>query len=62
MDIAALSVISTQSSTQNAASIMIMKKTMDTMVQDGQGVINLLQSTAPSASLPHIGKNIDISI
>lgn len=62
MDIAALSVVSTQTSAQNAAGIMIMKKTMDAMEQTGQGVINLLQSAAPVPTLPYLGKNVDISV
>lgn len=62
MDIAALSVVSAQTSAQNAASIMLMRKTMDTMEQNGQGVINLLQSVSPAVSLPHLGNSVDISI
>ncbi|MDD4601138.1 hypothetical protein SDC9_09157 [bioreactor metagenome] len=62
MDIAALSVISTQTSTQNAASIMVLKKSMAMAEQNGQGLVNLIQSSGPSISLPYLGKNVDISI
>lgn len=60
MDIAALSVLSKQLSVQDAASIMVLKKCLDTAEQNGQGVVNLIN--ASSVSLPHLGKSVDISI
>ncbi|MPN59532.1 hypothetical protein SDC9_207253 [bioreactor metagenome] len=61
MDIAALSIVSTQASAQNAASIMVLKKSMDTLEQNGQGLVNLINASAPIISPPHLGKSIDIS-
>lgn len=62
MDIAALSIISSQASAQNDASIMILRKAMDTMEQNGQGLVNLINASAPVISPPHLGQSIDISI
>ena len=39
----------------DGAGLMIMKKAMDTAKQDGADMVTLL-----AASLPHLGKNIDI--
>lgn len=61
MDIAALSMVSSQSSAQNAAGIMVLKKAMNTMDQTGQAVVNLIQTATPALSLPHLGQNIDIN-
>lgn len=39
----------------DGAGLMVMKKAMDTAKQDGQNMVALL-----AASLPHLGKSIDI--
>ncbi|MGI6093369.1 MAG: putative motility protein [Veillonellaceae bacterium] len=62
MDIAALSIISSQASAQNDASILILRKTMDTMEQNGQGLVNLINTSMPIISPPHLGNNVDINI
>jgi len=61
MDIAALSVISSQNSLQNQASILMMRKKLDTTQQGGQVTIDLLASAAPKLSPEHLGQSIDIS-
>lgn len=43
------------STPKDGAGILVMKKAMDTFKQDGQSMVQLL-----AASLPHLGKNVDI--
>lgn len=60
MDIAALSVISSQSNVQQAVGIALMKKTMD--VADEQGVTLQQMIAASPVSDPNLGQNVDITI
>jgi hypothetical protein len=60
MDIAALSIVSSQSQVQQAAGIAMLKKTMD--VADEQSIaLQQMMSSAPISD-PNLGQNIDISI
>lgn len=61
MDIAALSAMASMSKVQNQASIMIMRKVMDTSQQNGQAITDLLSSSGPNLSPAHLGQTIDIS-
>ena len=61
MDIPALSMISSQTSTQNKADLLIMKQVMDTTAQSGQAMIDLLSTSTPRISPPHLGQSVDIS-
>ena len=62
MDIAALATTASQARVNNQASILVMKKAMDTASDQSQGLLALMStSSTPSISLPHLGNNIDIS-
>lgn len=61
MDIPALSMISAQTSTQSAADLLIMKQVMDSTAEDGQAMVDLLNTSAPRISPPHLGQSVDIS-
>ena len=58
MDIAALSVAATQNRVQNQAELLVYKKVLETMQQDGQAMAELLTSAGPA--LPHLGQTVDI--
>ena len=58
MDIAALSVAATQNRVQSQAELLVYKKALDSMQQNGQAMAELLTSTGPS--LPHLGQRVDI--
>lgn len=62
MDIAALSVLSSQNNLQSQASLLMMRKVLDTTQQNGQAAIDLLASAAPRLSPAHLGQSIDISV
>lgn len=57
MDIAALSLINSQMNVQNDASILVLKKAMDTAELSSQTMISDL--VPPS---PHVGNSIDIKV
>lgn len=61
MDIAALSMASSQLTVSDQASILVMKKAMDTSVAQNQDLVNQLPAAASRISLSHLGNNIDIS-
>lgn len=61
MDIAALATVNSQANIQSQASILVLKKAMDTAAQQGQDMAQLLSTTAVPA-LPHLGTSVDISI
>jgi hypothetical protein len=60
VDIAALSIMSSQNNVQNQASILMMRKILDTTQQNGQATIDLLASASPKLSPDHLGNSIDI--
>jgi hypothetical protein len=60
VDIAALSIMSSQNNVQNQASILMMRKILDTTQQNGQATIDLLASASPKLSPDHLGHSIDI--
>lgn len=62
MDIAALATTASQTRINNQASILVMKKAMDTASDQSQGLLALMSTATPSISLPHLGNNIDISV
>ena len=62
MDIAALSLVNSQANIQNQASILVLRKAMDTSSQQGQDTVNMLSTAAVPPSLPNLGNNIDISV
>ena len=62
MDIAALSLVNSQANIQNQASILVLRKAMDTASQQGQDTVNMLSTAAVPPSLPNLGNNIDISV
>lgn len=57
MDIPALSSISAQST----AGILMMKKILDASEENGQAMVDLLNTATPSFSPPHLGQTVDIS-
>jgi hypothetical protein len=64
MDIAPLSMALSQMNVRQEASVSIMKKTMDQVESNGQGVVKMLQESSVSAMeqtvRPHIGSQFDI--
>jgi hypothetical protein len=62
MDIAALATGMSQGQLLTNASILVMKKVMDTTTEQSQDLIQLMSALAAPASPPHLGNNIDISV
>ncbi|MBP1913335.1 hypothetical protein J2Z23_000267 [Lederbergia galactosidilyticus] len=64
MDIAGLSMALNQTQLKQQASILLTKKSMEMMGQQGEALKTLLQSTNVSAvqhaAEPHLGGNIDL--
>ena len=64
MDIAGLSMALNQTPLKQQASILLTKKSMEMMGQQGEALKTLLQSTNVSAvqhaAEPHLGGNIDL--
>lgn len=63
MDIAAISMMSSQINVSNQADILMLKKVMNTATeQQADGLMQLMSATAPSISPPNLGNNIDIAV
>lgn len=62
MDIAALATMSSQIKVANQASILVLKQAMNASAQQADGLMQLMDVTAPSVSPPNLGNNIDISV
>lgn len=66
MDIAMLSMALSQSQVQKQASILVMKKAMGSVEQQGAALQNLLNSSGIAAiqhaAQPHLGGNIDLKL
>ncbi len=57
MDIAALSMVMSQSKVQQQAGLSVMKMAMNVAVDTGQAVAEMAQSVQP-----HLGTNVDIQV
>ncbi len=63
MDIASLSMGLSVASLQNAVSVQVLSKAMDTNEALGAGLVNMIDAAAMEQSVnPHIGGNMDIRI
>ncbi len=63
MDIASLSMGLSVASLQNAVSVQVLSKAMDTNEALGAGLVNMIDAAAMEQSInPHIGGNMDIRI
>lgn len=61
MDIAAASVVMSQSQLQSNASLAVMKNAKGVMEQQGQQLVEMLQQPqAPSAPHPSLGGSVDV--
>ena len=58
MDIAALSMVMSQSKAQTAASIAVMKKAMDTGKENATQMTEMIKNSAVD---PNLGNHIDVS-
>jgi len=61
MDIAALSVVMSQSNIQQQASLSVMKMAMNVQQTTGDSIASLAGTALPSGD-PNVGSNIDIQI
>jgi hypothetical protein len=59
MDIAALSMVMSQSKAQTAASIAVMKKAMDTGKENATQMTEMIKNVAVD---PNLGSHIDVSV
>ena len=59
MDIAALSMIMSQSKAQTAASIAVMKKAMDTGKENATQMTEMIKNSAVD---PNLGNHLDVSV
>jgi hypothetical protein len=59
MDIAALSMVMSQSRVQESASIAVMNMAMDTGKQNASQMVELISNSAVD---PNIGNNLDVSV
>lgn len=59
MDIAALSMVISQSKAQTAASIAVMKKAMDTGKENATQMTEMIKNSAVD---PDLGNHIDVSV
>lgn len=62
MDIPNLSVMSSQTAFQSTASLLIMKKVLDSSTQNGQDMVALLDTSTPRISPSNLGQAVDISV
>ena len=65
MDIALMSTAYSSMKVQDAASIAVLKKAMDTEQQFSQGLNNMLQTSAKSMEIsvsPNLGSNVDVRV
>jgi hypothetical protein len=60
MKISSINPAMTLRSPNDGAGLMVMKKALDTMSQEGQSLVNLLQQSAQPASPPNLGNTLDI--
>ena len=60
MDIAALSVASSQTNVQQAAGISVMKMAMNVTKEQGDAINQLV--SAPAMADPNLGQNIDLLV
>ena len=51
----------TTTAPQDGAGLLVMRKALTVMSQDGQNLVAMLKNSAPSVSPPHLGGKIDIS-
>lgn len=58
MDIAALSVTSSQANTMTQVSTAVLSMNLDTIEKTGENIVKLMEQSVT----PHLGQNIDISI
>lgn len=61
MNISSLNPTAALRAVNDGAGLMVMKKALDTVNQDGQNLVNLLQQSTQSASSPSLGNKIDIT-
>ena len=59
MDIAALSMVMSQSKAQTAASIAVMKKAMDTGKENATQMTEMIKNSAVD---PNLGNHLDVSV
>lgn len=60
MDIAALSVVASNYKLQESASVMIMKKAMDTAREGGNDLVEMMmEAGVPESTSPYLGNNVD---
>lgn len=62
MDIGALSMMSSQINVSNQATMLVLKKAMNTATEQTAGLIQLISATDTPVSPPNLGNNIDISV
>lgn len=62
MDIAAMSVALENQQVQSDASLQVMSKTKDYMEEQGEQLVDMLQSSQKNISHPDLGKSVDISV
>ncbi|TVY09339.1 YjfB family protein [Paenibacillus cremeus] len=64
MDIAAVSMVMSQSKLQQDASLSVMKIAMDSAKSNGAGMVDLLNQTnaMQNSVQPHLGSHIDLRV
>lgn len=62
MDIGALSMMSSQIDVSNQATMLVLKKAMNTATEQTDGLMQLISATDTPVSPPNLGNNIDISV
>lgn len=64
MDIAALSMITSQAQLKQDVGVAMMKKVMNTAEQNSGAVKDMLESipNASAANMPHMGNSIDVRV
>ena len=62
VDIAALSMMSSNVRVQQEASVLLMRKVMETAAQNNQGMQQIIQSVAGQSLDPNLGNSVDISV
>lgn len=61
MDIAAMSMSSSLAGVQQSASLSVTKKAMDTQEVEAAGLMQMLETAAPSQMSPDgVGQNVDV--
>lgn len=60
MNIPSVNTAALSAAPKDGAGLLVMRKALGVMAQDGQNLVTMLMKSAPPVSPPHLGKKIDV--